>query len=130
MRAVALIELAGSAEKEAAVSAGLGVLLEAGWARAIWAALTRKQLLCLLVAEAACVLLLACLHISIHHKAEAPGKYSRPQYLYSVFCILLPDWQFNLGCASLLMTACCGLLAELYCNTMLSICKIRLHFHK
>lgn len=61
MRAITLIELAGPAEEEASVSAGLGVLLEACRAGAIGATLAGKQLLCLLVAEAAGVLLLACL---------------------------------------------------------------------
>ena len=61
MRAITVIKLAGPAEEEASISAGLGVLLEACWAGTIGAALTGKELLCLLVAETAGVLLLACL---------------------------------------------------------------------
>lgn len=62
MWAITVIKLAGPAEEEASVPAGLGVLLEACWAGAIGAALAGKELLCFLIAEAAGVLLLACLH--------------------------------------------------------------------
>ena len=53
MWAITMIKLTGPAEKKASVSASLGVLLEACWAGAVGTALAGKQLLCLLIAEAA-----------------------------------------------------------------------------
>ena len=61
-----MIQLAGPAEEETPVPAGLGVFLEACWTGAVGAALAGKQLLCLLVAKAAGVLLLACLQQDAH----------------------------------------------------------------
>lgn len=54
-----VIKLAGPAEEEAYVSAGLDMLLEASWAGAVWAALAGKELLCLLITETASIQLLA-----------------------------------------------------------------------